>query len=157
MKLNLIPTTTLLEEGTRALADRSKAEESTKKGTLRGGTIGGFFEQRVITGGKLGLSRKSEEQIRQAAEHMQETNRLQVLTTVRRLYYQALGEQRLISVRKDLAGVAERTDQGVRESSIAWPTTSTSPIGSTPWCCSGSGRSSGPGASWVRWRSGSIT
>jgi hypothetical protein len=40
MKLTLIPTTTLLEEGTRALADKGRAEESTKAGTLRGGTIG---------------------------------------------------------------------------------------------------------------------
>ncbi|MSV35037.1 MAG: TolC family protein [Bryobacterales bacterium] len=82
---------------------------------LRGGTIGGFFEQRVVTAGKLGLSRKSAEQMRLAAEHMQETSRLQVLTTIRRLYYQALGEQRLISVRKEMADVAERTARTSRE------------------------------------------
>ncbi len=82
---------------------------------LRGGTIGGFFEQRVVTAGKLGLSRKSAEQMRLAAEHVQETSRLQVLTTIRRLYYQALGEQRLISVRKEMADVAERTARTARE------------------------------------------
>lgn len=82
---------------------------------MRGGTIGGFFEQRIITAGKLGLSRKSAEQLRLAAEHVQETNRLQVLTTIRRLYYQALGEQRLISVRKEMADVAERTAKTARE------------------------------------------
>lgn len=40
MKLSLIPTTSLLEAGTQALTDKSKAEESLKKGTLRGGTVG---------------------------------------------------------------------------------------------------------------------
>lgn len=40
MKLNLIQTTTLLEAGTKALADKAKTEESSKVGTLRGGTVG---------------------------------------------------------------------------------------------------------------------
>jgi cobalt-zinc-cadmium efflux system outer membrane protein len=76
---------------------------------LRGGSIGGFVEQRVVTGGKLGLSRKAAEQTRVAAEQLGEAERLRVVTTVRQLYYQALGEQRLIAVRKEMAEVAERT------------------------------------------------
>jgi hypothetical protein len=40
MKLNLIPTTTLLEEGAKALTQKSKTEEANKVGTLRGGTVG---------------------------------------------------------------------------------------------------------------------
>lgn len=40
MSLNLIPTTTLLEEGAKSLTSKSRAEELTKQGTLRGGTIG---------------------------------------------------------------------------------------------------------------------
>jgi cobalt-zinc-cadmium efflux system outer membrane protein len=76
---------------------------------LRGGDIGGFVEQRIVMGGKLGLSRKAADQNRVAAQDMQEAERLRVLTTIRTLYYQALGEQRLITVRKDMAELAGRT------------------------------------------------
>ena len=34
---------------------------------LRGGTVGGFVEQRVVTAGKLGLSRRAGEQLVEAA------------------------------------------------------------------------------------------
>jgi len=82
---------------------------------LRGGDIGGFIEQRVVTAGKLGLARKAGEQTRLAAEHTQETERLRVLTAIRSLYYQALGEQRLMAVRKDMAELAGRTVKTWRE------------------------------------------
>lgn len=82
---------------------------------LRGGDLGGFVEQRVVTAGKLGWSRKSAEQSRVAAEQMQETARLRVLTTIRTLYYRALGEQRLIAVRKEMTDLAARTAQTRRE------------------------------------------
>jgi outer membrane protein, heavy metal efflux system len=82
---------------------------------LRGGDIGGFVEQRLVTGGKLGLGRKSAEQTRMAAEQMQEAGKLRVLTTIRLLYYQALGEQRLIANRKEMADLAARTAKTWRE------------------------------------------
>src|SRR6185295_533285 len=73
---------------------------------MRGGTIGGFFEQRLVTAGKLSLARRSAEQTRVVTEQMQEIERLRVLTTIRMLYYQALGEQRLIAKRKEMADLA---------------------------------------------------
>jgi outer membrane protein, heavy metal efflux system len=82
---------------------------------LRGGDLGGFVEQRVVTAGKLGLQRKAVEQTRMAADQMQEAERLRVLTTIRQLYYQALGEQRLVAARKDMAELAGRTAKTRRE------------------------------------------
>ena len=82
---------------------------------LRGGDLGGFVEQRVVTAGKLGLQRGAAEQNRVAAGHMQEAERLRVLTTIRELYYQALGEQRLVAVRKEMVEVASRTAKTRRE------------------------------------------
>jgi cobalt-zinc-cadmium efflux system outer membrane protein len=82
---------------------------------MRGGDLGGFVEQRVVTAGKLGLARRAGEQMRLAAEHTQETERLRVLTTIRGLYYQALGEQRSIGVRKDMAELAGRAAETWRE------------------------------------------
>lgn len=82
---------------------------------LRGGDLGGFVEQRVVMAGKLGLQRRAAEQTRVAAGHMQDAARLRVLTTIRELYYQALGEQRLVAVRKDMAELAVRTAKTRRE------------------------------------------
>lgn len=82
---------------------------------LRGGDLGGFVEQRVVVAGKLGLQRGAAEQSRLAAGHMQEAERLRVLTTIRELYYRALGEQRLVAVRKDMAELAGRTAKTRRE------------------------------------------
>jgi len=82
---------------------------------LRGGDLGGFVEQRVVMGGKLGLSRRAAEQSGVAAGHLQEAERLRVLTTIRGLYYRALGEQRLVAVRQEMAEVAGRTAKTRRE------------------------------------------
>ena len=82
---------------------------------LRGGDLGVFVEQRVVMAGKLGLQRGAAEQGRVAASHLQEAERLRVLTTIRALYYRALGEQRLIALRKDMAALAGRTAKTRRE------------------------------------------
>jgi cobalt-zinc-cadmium efflux system outer membrane protein len=82
---------------------------------LRGGDLGGFVEQRVVTAGKLGLSRRAAEQSGQAAGHLQEAERLRVLTTIRGLYYRALGEQRLLAVRQEMAELSARTAKTRRE------------------------------------------
>lgn len=57
-------------------------------------------------GNKLGLSRKVAEQDRVVAEHAAQAQRYRVLGAVRSLYYQALGDQRLIQVRGQLARLA---------------------------------------------------
>ncbi len=82
---------------------------------LRGGDLGGFVEQRVVMAGKLGLQRGAAEQGRQAAGHLQEAERLRVLTTIRELYYRALGEQRLVALRQDMVELAGRTAKTRRE------------------------------------------
>ena len=82
---------------------------------LRGGDLGGFVEQRVVTAGKLGLQRKAAEQTRLAAGQIQEAERLRVLTTIRGLYYRALGEQRMVAVRQDMSELTGRTAKTRRE------------------------------------------
>jgi cobalt-zinc-cadmium efflux system outer membrane protein len=82
---------------------------------LRGGDLGGFIEQRVVVAGKLGLQRAAADQSRLAAGHLQEAERLRALTGIRVLYYRALGEQRLLAVRKDMAELAGRTAKTRRE------------------------------------------
>lgn len=82
---------------------------------LNGGSIGGYVEQRIVLGEKLGLQKQAADQDRLAAVQMREAARLQVLTAIRELYYQALGEQKLIEVRKQMADLAARTANTVGE------------------------------------------
>ena len=81
-------------------------EEVSAGPVIRGGEFGGGFQQRIVTGNKLGLSRRVAEQDRLAAEHSAQAQRQRVLNAVRVLYYQALGDQRLVQVRGQLAGLA---------------------------------------------------
>ncbi len=73
-----------------------------------GGAIGGFVEQRFVTGGKLGLSRKAALQEQAVFVESLSAQKQKLLNSVRWLYYQALGDQLLIQVRSDLAGLAKR-------------------------------------------------
>lgn len=82
---------------------------------IRGGEIGGGIEQRVVTAGKLGLDRKTALQEERMFGAAAEGERLRLLTTVRSLYYRALGEQRLIEVRTELAALARRAVETSRE------------------------------------------
>ena len=81
-------------------------EEISRGPIIRGGEIGGGFQQRIVMGSKLGLSRQAGEQERLAAEQMAQAQRQRVLNAVRTLYYQAVGDQRLVQVRGRLAGLA---------------------------------------------------
>lgn len=74
-----------------------------------GGAIGGFVEQRFVTAGKLGLNRKIAAQEQGETVQFQEAQKQRVLTRVRSLYYQALGDQLLLDVRTDLVDLARRT------------------------------------------------
>jgi outer membrane protein, heavy metal efflux system len=82
---------------------------------MRGGLFGGFVEQRIVTAGKLSLSRRAGEQQTAAATQMQEAERLRVLVAIRTLYYEALGAQLLLEVRQELAQTAARTAQTAKE------------------------------------------
>ena len=83
-------------------------EEISRGPVIRGGETGAGFQQRIVTGGKLGLSRSVAEQERLAAEQAAQAQRQRVLNAVRVLYYQALGDQRLVQVRGQLAGLARQ-------------------------------------------------
>jgi len=80
-----------------------------------GGAIGGFVEQRFITAGKLGLSRKVAQQEQAGYVEMQNAQKQRLLNGVRALYYQALGDQLLIDVRQELTKLASRAVAVSRE------------------------------------------
>lgn len=80
-----------------------------------GGAIGGFVEQRFVTAGKLGLSRKVALQAQSIFVENQAEQKQRLLNSVRTLYYQALGDQLLIQVRTNLANLASRAVAVTRE------------------------------------------
>jgi outer membrane protein, heavy metal efflux system len=90
-------------------------DEINRGSVFNYGEHGVFAEQRFVTGGKLGIQRQLAEQDIALAKAGAEAERLRVLNTVRSLYYQALGEQRLFSVRTQLAGLARRAVQTTSE------------------------------------------
>ena len=81
-------------------------EEISAGPIIRGGETGGGFQQRIVTGGKLGLSRQVANQDRLVAEQMAQAQKQRVLNAVGVLFYQTLGDQRLVQVRGQLAGLA---------------------------------------------------
>ena len=81
-------------------------EEISRGPIIRGGEFGGYVEQRFVTAGKLGLSRRIGEQDRLEAEQKAQAQRYRVLNAVRSLYFQALGDQRLLEVRTEMAKLA---------------------------------------------------
>ena len=62
-----------------------------------------FWEQEIPLGGKLKKSKRIFESARAAAAADVEAQRYRVLTTVRMLYYQTLGAQKLVEARRELA------------------------------------------------------
>jgi cobalt-zinc-cadmium efflux system outer membrane protein len=82
-------------------------EEIARGPIIRGGEIGAGFQQRIVTAGKLGLSRKVAEQERAITEEAAKAQRQRVLNAVRGLYYQALSDQYRIQVRTNLARLAQ--------------------------------------------------
>jgi cobalt-zinc-cadmium efflux system outer membrane protein len=80
-----------------------------------GGAIGGFVEQRIVTGGKLHWARQVASEEKAGTEQMAEAEKLRVLTLVRTLFYQALGDQALVETRVELASLGHRTAAIVRE------------------------------------------
>ncbi len=73
-----------------------------------------FIEQKIITGGKLRHSRDifAQEQVQTEAE--QKAQRQRVLNTVRLLYYNVLGGQKLVELRDELSKIA-REAVGISE------------------------------------------
>jgi len=81
-------------------------EEIARGPIIRGGEIGAGFQQRIVTGGKLGLSRKVAEQERAITQEMADAQRQRVLNAVRTLYYQAMSDQYRLRVRTNLSRLA---------------------------------------------------
>ena len=79
------------------------ADEVSSGPTIRGGEHGFFLEQEIVTGGKLRLSRSVFAQEEIQAEAAAEMQQYRVLNRVRLLYYQALGAERLVELRGNLA------------------------------------------------------
>jgi len=80
-----------------------------------GGALGGFVEQRFITGHKLGLDRKVAQQGTAMQVEQLNARKQRLLNAVRGLYYQALGDQMSIQVRSDLARLASHAVAVSRE------------------------------------------
>jgi outer membrane protein, heavy metal efflux system len=90
-------------------------EDINRGSVFNYGEHGVFAEQRFVTGGKLGIQRQLAEQDIAFAKAEAEAERFRVLNAVRSLYYQALGEQRLLTVRTQLARLARRAVQTTSE------------------------------------------
>jgi cobalt-zinc-cadmium efflux system outer membrane protein len=86
----------------------ANGDEISRGPIIRGGEFGGGFSQQLVTAGKLGLSRRVAQEHQKEAEAEADAQKYRVLNAVRSLYYQALGDQRLIEVRTDLAKLARR-------------------------------------------------
>ena len=82
---------------------------------IRWGEWGGFAEQRIVTAGKLGLRSRIAEQDIAQADAAARAARQRILNAVRSLYYQALGDQRLIEVRTELNKLAAEAVRTSRE------------------------------------------
>ena len=91
------------------------ADEVNRGTIFNYGEHGVFAEQRIVTAGKRGLQRRLAEQDITLAKAEAEAERYRVLNTLRSLFYQALGEQRLLNVRTQLAALARRAVQTTSE------------------------------------------
>ena len=90
-------------------------EDINRGSVFNYGEHGVFVQQRFVTGGKLRIARELAEQDVAQSEAERAAQRQRILNTVRSLYYQALGEQRLLQVRSELAAIARRAVQTTRE------------------------------------------
>jgi len=128
MALEKNPTLRQAEANTRAAAGRAQqaglypnpifsavGEEISGGPVIRGGEFGGGFSQRIVTARKLGLSRQVAQHDQKEVEAEAAAQKQKVLNAVRSLYYQALGDQRLVEVRKELTKLARRAVDISRE------------------------------------------
>lgn len=81
----------------------------------RGGEHKVFAEQTIPLGGKLGKSRRIFAREKEQVEALAEAQRARVLNSVRTLYYDALGAQRLVELRADLARLSSEAVEITKE------------------------------------------
>jgi cobalt-zinc-cadmium efflux system outer membrane protein len=70
------------------------------------GQQGGFVEQEFMTAGKLDLNRSIVLREREAAEQRLQRTQLQVITTVRKYYFEALSAERSVTLARQLSDIA---------------------------------------------------
>lgn len=81
----------------------------------RGGEHKVFAEQTIPLGGKLGKSRRIFAREKEQVEALAEAQRTRVLNSVRTLYYDALGVQRLVELRVELARLSSEAVEITKE------------------------------------------
>ena len=80
--------------------------EEIRGGEFRGGEQGGFIQQTIPLGGKLGLRRKIYEQQRLGNETGVIEQRYRILSDVSQSFYSTLAAQEVVDVRQRLLGIA---------------------------------------------------
>jgi cobalt-zinc-cadmium efflux system outer membrane protein len=80
--------------------------EQIRGGTYGGGEQGGFVQQNIVLGGKLGLRRDVYEQQRQADEISVAEQHQRILSDVGQSFYSALAAQEVVNTRRRLLGLA---------------------------------------------------
>jgi cobalt-zinc-cadmium efflux system outer membrane protein len=91
------------------------SEHNSPNPAVRWGSNGGVIGQRIVTGGKLGVEKALADREIDEARARRDLARLELSGHVRRLYYQALGEQQLLLVREQLAKTATETADVFRQ------------------------------------------
>ncbi|MCA1614037.1 MAG: TolC family protein [Acidobacteria bacterium] len=91
------------------------AEELAFRAPSERGAHGFFVEQTIPLGGKLGKAKRVFAAERDQAAILAESQRARVLNSVRVLYYDALGAQRLVELRDDLSQLAREAVEITRE------------------------------------------
>jgi cobalt-zinc-cadmium efflux system outer membrane protein len=80
--------------------------DQIRGGSYGGGEQGGFVEQTIVLGGKLGLRRDIYEQQKRSDEVAAEAQLARVHNDVAQMFYNALSAQQMVTVRGRLLGVA---------------------------------------------------
>jgi cobalt-zinc-cadmium efflux system outer membrane protein len=80
--------------------------DQIRGGSYGGGEQGGFVEQTIVLGGKLGLRRDIYEQQKRSDEVAAEAQLARVHNDVAQMFYDALSAQQMVAVRGRLLGVA---------------------------------------------------
>jgi len=81
--------------------------EQISGGSQRGGEHGGFIQQDIVLGGKLGAARRVSEQERRQAEAESGEQLLRVQNSIAMAYYQSLAAQETVAVRETLLKLAQ--------------------------------------------------
>jgi cobalt-zinc-cadmium efflux system outer membrane protein len=81
----------------------------------KAGQQGGFISQEFVTGGKLELNRAVAMREKAAAEQRLQQVRLQVTTTVRKYYFEAVAAERAVTLTHQLSEIAAQSELASRK------------------------------------------